>query len=283
MDEGKMPGKSSLWTFFVITFVYSWALWLPGILQSRGVISTPVPLALFVAIGSFGPFVSSFSLTYKREGRSGVQRLWARAFDRRISWRWLALIVFLPLFVAGIALYLKVLSGGEKPDLRLATDPVGILVTFPFLFFFGGAFAEEFGWRGYALDHLQRRYDALVSSLVLGLLWGLWHAPLFFAEGLTQAYVSFWAFLVWTMSSSIIFTLVHNHTHGSVLAALLLHTMINLSISMFPVIEMKQGGDQSGFTYAVVLQVILSMMAVFIWGRKKLCRVPRARRWTVQR
>ncbi len=144
--------------------------------------------------------------------------------------------------------------------------------TFVLLFFLGGSFAEEFGWRGYALDRLQQKWNASVSSLILGFIWGLWHLPLFFTEGLSQSYMPLWAFLIYTMSASILFTLFHNNTNGNILVALLYHTMGNLSFALFPIVEMKQGGDQRGFVYFVILNTIISMIVVLIWGYKKLFR-----------
>jgi membrane protease YdiL (CAAX protease family) len=272
MNVREIPSNSFPWKYFIIAFAFSWILWFPGILQSRGVISTPLPLLLFLLVGSFGPFISSFLLTYREEAKPGVKRLWKRALNFKIPIKWLALIIFLPLCITGISLYIKILFGGEKPDLQLMTNPIAILVTFLFLFFLGGSFAEEFGWRGYVLDRLQQRWNALISSLILGFIWGLWHLPLFFAEGLSQSYIPFWAFLMWTISSSILFTLFHNNTNGNILVALLFHTMGNLSYALFPIVEMKHGGDQKGFIYCSILYAIISMIVVLIWGYKKLSR-----------
>ena len=273
MNVREISSNSFPWKYFIIAFTFSWILWFPGILQSRGVISTPLPLLLFVIIGSFGPFVSSFYLTYRKEAKPGVKRLWKRALNFKIPIKWLALIISLPLCITGISLYLKILFGGEKPDLQLMTNPIAILVAFLFCFFLGGSFGEEFGWRGYALDRLQQKWNALASSLILGFIWGLWHLPLFFAEGLSQSYIPFWAFLIWTMSSSIFFTLFHNNTNGNILVALLFHTMGNLSYgALFPIVEMKHGGDQRGFIYFIILYAIISMIVVLIWGYKKLSR-----------
>jgi membrane protease YdiL (CAAX protease family) len=271
MDVKENSNNSFPWKYFIITFTFSWIIWLPGIFQSRGIISTPLPAIVIFIIGGFGPFISSFYLTSKKESKPGVKRLWKRAFNFKIPLKWLAFIFLLPVCIAGISLYLKIQSGGEKPDFQL-TNPIAIIVTFLFLFFLGGSFAEEFGWRGYALDRLQKKWNALVSSLLLGFIWGLWHLPLFFAEGLSQSYLPFWGFLVWTMSLSIFFTLFHNNTNGNILAALLFHTMTNLSLSLFPFVEMKHNGDQRGFIYSIIIYAVVSIIVVLIWGPGKLSR-----------
>jgi len=272
MNVREIGGNSFPWNYFLIVFSFTWVFWIPGILQSRGVIATPFPVLLFLLIGSFGPSLSAFYLTYREDGKPGVKRLWKRALNFKIPIKWLALIIILPLCITGISLYFKIFLGGEKPDLRLATSPIAILVTFLFLFFLGGSIAEEFGWRGYALDRIQRTSNAFVSSLVLGFIWGVWHVPLFFSEGLSQSYIPFWAFLVWTMSSSILFTLFHNNTNGNILAALLFHTMGNLSYALFPIVEMKHNGDQRGFMIFAVLYAAISVIVVWIWGYERLSR-----------
>jgi len=75
---------------------------------------------------------------------------------------------------------LAMLSGEALPKRSVLFDPILIAVSFVYIFFLGGPFQEEWGWRGYALDKLQARWSAFVSSVVLGVLWGAWHLPLFF-------------------------------------------------------------------------------------------------------
>ena len=88
-----------------------------------------------------------------------------------------------------------------------------------------GPLSEEIGWRGYALERLQTRWNALTSSLIVGLVWALWHLPLFMMVGTSQHElgIPFIGFLVGLMASSILYTWLYNNTKQSIWSAILLH------------------------------------------------------------
>ena len=92
---------------------------------------------------------------------------------------------------------------------------------------------EELGWRGYALPKLLERFSPLVASLILGVLWGLWHLPTFYIAGTPQFGQPIIAFLIMTTAYSILLSWVFLHTRGSVLIATLFHGAINVSQGFF--------------------------------------------------
>ena len=132
-----------------------------------------------------------------------------------------------------------------------------------------GPLPEELGWRGYALDGLQARYNALISSLILGLIWALWHVPLFFMNGTWQhdklgfATVDFWTFVFGTVIISILFTWIYNNTNRSTLSAILFHFVINFSGELFSPTEMAR-------LYNLILVTVFSMIVVTIYGHETL-------------
>jgi membrane protease YdiL (CAAX protease family) len=132
---------------------------------------------------AFGPLVTAFLLTYLDEGVRGLKILLKRGVYYRFRKIWYIPIFFLFPAMTGGALLLAVLSGETLPELSALSNPFIIAVIFVYIFFLGGPFQEEWGWRGYALNRLQARWNTLVSSLILGVLWGAWHLPLFFIEG----------------------------------------------------------------------------------------------------
>ena len=82
----------------------------------------------------------------------------------------------------------------------------------------------------FAVPKLLDRFSPLVASVVLGVLWWLWHLPTFFIPGTPQYGLSIPAYLVMTTAYSILLTWVWGPTGGSVLVATLVHGMINVPV-----------------------------------------------------
>ncbi|WP_457593965.1 CPBP family glutamic-type intramembrane protease, partial [Hydrogenimonas sp.] len=198
---------------------------------------------------------------------------WRRVFDiRRICKRWhLVLLLTFPVLNT-LALLLSVLAGSPWPEFETASnllsEPWRILPFALFILLYG-PLPEELGWRGYALDGLQARYNALFSSLILGVVWALWHFPLFFMKGQWQHDVlkfgtlDFWTFIFSPIFLSILFTWIYNNTNRSTLSAILFHFMCNFSGNLIPLTE-------QGRLYSLILIIILSMVVVFTFGPKTL-------------
>lgn len=262
------------WRFVLTAFGFTWLICLPGVLAKFGWLTLPFPVLVLVAVSQFGASLAGFVAVYREGGTDGVRRLFKRALDVRIPIRWLIPALILPLVLGGGALLLRRLSGGVLPPLELLAQPVAILPLFVFIFLLQGPVPEEFGWRGYALGRLQERWSALTASLILGMLWALWHLPLFYMEGVAQSLLPFWAFAIQVTAASVLMTWLYNNTDGNLLIALLFHTMINLSIALFPPVDLAQGGDVQTFIYLMALYVLAALLVVLRWGPQTLGRSP---------
>jgi len=254
--------KRNLCLFFIMAFAWSWLLWLPEVLWD---------LRLYLA--PFGPTVAAFILTYMSEGLDGIKRLLGRGLDFRFGKVWLIPIFLLMPAIVGFSLLLAILSGEPAPEIAVLSQPWVIIPAFFYILFLGGPVEEEFGWRGYALDRLQIYYNALISSIIIGIIWGLWHLPLFFMPRQEMYYnVPIWGFILGTVLFSIIFTWVYNNTGKSILAVLLLHTTGNLSHFIFPLNTTKLGG-----LYSLILNIIVVIIILIIWGPEKMTRTQKKR------
>jgi uncharacterized protein len=263
MQEQGTPPNPFPSLYFVLAFAISWLIWLPSVFASRGLFTLPVDPMAFVIAGAHGPLIASMALTYRTYGWPGVRDFFKSGFDVRLSLRWYLVVFLLPVTFSGIALWLKVSTGGSTPELPLLEQPWLILPALVLAFIIFGSIQEEYGWRGYALPRLLERWNALVASVLLGLLWGLWHLPLFFIDGTSQAFTPFWVFLVLSVAFSVLFTWLYRRTAGNLFGALLLHATINLSTSIFPPIELRAGGDQRAFVWMMVLYAAVAAVIVF--------------------
>jgi len=171
-------------------------------------------------VGGFVPSLLAIFLTWKKEGVSGLRLLGRRIIQFKLGWRW---YVFAFLIViagtAGLLTINKLLGNTFNGILFLAQ--LGSFL--PLLII--GPLSEEIGWRGYALGRLQTRWNALTSSLIVGLVWALWHLPLFMMVGTSQHElgIPFIGFLITLIASSILYTWLYNNTKQSLWSAILLH------------------------------------------------------------
>ncbi|MDI6644035.1 MAG: CPBP family intramembrane metalloprotease [Methanobacteriaceae archaeon] len=222
-------------------------------------------------LGAWGPFVAAFLLTYYNTGIQGVIRLLKRGLDYKFDKIWFIPILLLMPLITGASLFIAALIGNSLPSLNIFDEPWLILLWFFYLLFLGGPLQEEFGWRGYALDRLQSNRSALTSSIILGVIWAVWHFPLNFSPGdagpqYGVALSLFIGALITMSLMSILFTWIYNNTGRSILAALLFHTSLNLSTYiLFPVFEV-----QSALLFYLILIGVAVIIVLILWGRKTL-------------
>ena len=249
----------NLGLFFLIAFAWSWLLLLPGVLHTAGWLTLPGWLFfLLSSIAAFGPFIAAFALTYWNEGQEGVRSLWRRGWEYRFQKKWLVPTLLLAPAVAVLTVLLIMLVG-ENISWGLKAP---VLTLFPVF-----VLTEEFGWRGYVLDRFQLRWNALASSLILGVIWGLWHLPLHFVDGTIQQTVPIWEFVAQTIVVTVVYTWLYNNTNGSIMVAMLFHAVNSITGAVVPYWTSRTGT----WLHLAVLLVVAGAI-VLIWGPKTLVR-----------
>jgi len=199
-----------LYLYFALAFGISLALWSPALAGSR-------LSYLFLPIGTFGPTLAALTTHRVTQGNWRAVRLWTDLprFLLGIGLGGLAVLIS-----AFSAAFFMTKSGFDRWQWPALLQVVTLFV--PNLV--GGPLGEEPGWRGYALPRLQRRFDPVTSSLVLGFLWANWHIPLI----LMHVYnVTYWQFVVWTMAASVFLSFAFNKSAGSTLCAVIVHGLYN--------------------------------------------------------
>ncbi len=195
-------------TYFAFAFGFTWAL-LP-FAQASVVISL---LALF------GPAAAAFAVG-ALIGHQELHDLRSRVSLWRVPVRWYVLALLLPLPISALASGLEYLWGAHG---AIQFQPISALGLIVFVLVVG----EEIGWRGFALPTLLSRFGPWSASAILGMLWALWHLPLFYLEGMPQFANPFWPYVGYTVALSIILTFLAGHTQGSVVIATVFHGAVN--------------------------------------------------------
>ncbi|KPN31576.1 CAAX amino terminal protease self- immunity [Halolamina pelagica] len=208
-------------TYFGLTLALSWGVWLPLLSAVDG------PMGRIAAIpGAFGPLAAA-AVVIRLRGES-VRDWLASTFDWRRSPRWYAAALAVPIGVSvAMGAVMIALTGGVDES-RVAPALGGFAINVVFATLLGGG-QEEFGWRGFALPHLQARYSALSASVVVGAVWALWHAPMFAFGVYDMSPAGYAAFVV---VASVLFTWLYNSSRGCVPAAVLMHGTLNASVNV---------------------------------------------------
>jgi len=192
----------------------------------------------------YGPCLAAIIVTQVTGGGQSVRRLLRRLLDWKVKPAWYFFIAAYPLGLHLCVLYLDQLLGGPAPVFFKAEGvPAGqVWLVLPGLALFQvlvRGIGEEVGWRGFALPLLQQRFHSLAASLILGVVWGLWHFhPANFPALLNPGGI----FLFFNiMLTTVIMTWVYNHTRGSLFIAALFHMTLNIAEYVAP-LGMAQAG-----------------------------------------
>jgi membrane protease YdiL (CAAX protease family) len=224
--------KDLLVPFFIIAFLITWGLGAFAILLPVqfeafvGELTDRSPV-YFLAVAA--PTISATILTFGRDGLQGLKSLYGQLIRWQFGIKWYALVLFGIPAAGWIASRIT----GASP-LKDANSPAEFLLLL-FYVLVTGPLCEELGWRGFALPRLLKRFNPFTASLILGVLWGVWHLPSFFIGGMVQAGMSILLFLLNAVLLSIFVTWVFQHTGGSVLITVLIHFTVNICASMIGV------------------------------------------------
>jgi len=166
--------KKEILAFFIIAFAWMWLLNAPRVLASLEVIQISALLSTILGYSAvFGPGIAAFILTRIKSGKLGARSLWKKGWTVRFPKKWfIPALVLMPVMGSITVLILRLFEQPVPWEYGLSPAmivPIGLLI------WLLGALPEEYGWRGYALPRLLERFTPLAASLILGLIWGLWH------------------------------------------------------------------------------------------------------------
>ncbi len=257
--------KYPLLLFLGLTYMSAWAFWIPAVFSSQDLWKIEIP---FWRIGFFSPSICGLILTFLGKGKRGTRKLLRSLMEWRVGIRWYLVILLLPMVIVIIPSFsLYVLFGG-KLLFEAPTPWYSIVPSFVGILFLGGPLSEEIGWRGYALPRMLKGKSALSASILLGILWSLWHLPLFWIVESSQCEIPLLWFILEVVALSVLFTWVFMNTKGSLLLVILLHSTFNSALTLIQPAFMKDL-DRTMVLLVITLWLIV-LLVVFIKGPSRL-------------
>ena len=252
------PGRSPL-TFFFLVFALAIPFWVFGAMTGLQLLpGLPVAALMFVC-----PAIAALILAHRENGVAGAKALLKRAYDcKRIRAKvWYAPILLLYPCVMVLSYGVMQFAGTPVP----APPIVALTALLLCAGFFVGALGEELGWSGYVIDPLQNRWSALQASLVLGLIWAVFHFIALAEAHRSVAWIAWWS--LGTVAARVIIVWLYNNTGGSVFATALFHTTLNVGWQLFPI-------DGSYFDPRITGSITAFVAAIIIvlWGPRTLAR-----------
>lgn len=244
--------KQPLFAFYILAFSITWLGWIPQAAYSRGLF--PFDSPIFYVLGGVGPLLAVFITLKILRGKVDYGEVFRPLGQWRagIVWYFVAVFGYPIMWLATVTL-----SGDLRAELAKLTTPLSLLPSF--LIYFVAAIPEQVAWRGFALSRLQSRYSALTSSLIVGVLWGLWHLPLLFNTDNVMSTYPIGLFILDVTARSVMHAWIFNSTRGSLFFVTLFHAASNV-VGTFVGIE------------NLIVTFVVAALLVIVFGATHLSR-----------
>lgn len=252
----------NLLIFFALTFVWTWAFYIP--IAAGGHNPYQMPWTILLIFGGMGPSVIGVLMVLSTLDKEARRDFWRRCFSfKRIDGLWWAIIFLLFPILYGMSILIDMALGGSAPGMTqlrsLIANPVMIPLA-AFISFMSGPWAEEFGWRGYALDRILSPLGLLAGTIVLGLIWGIWHLPLFFMPDTWHGQIGFgltglWTFMLRSVGLALLMTWVYLNTDRSILSGMFMHFTSNFTGQLLASVSERVEVLETVFIFAAGLAV----------------------------
>lgn len=225
--------------FIGVALGLSGLYWLLFAMRARGWLPFDPASDLLGAARGYTPALAAIVTALALSGREGLAALWIRVTKWRVA-PWLYALALLGPLAASLAALLGTrLAGIDAPFAPGAIAIPKLVIVFFFFAIVDGPLGEEIGWRGFLLPKLLAHRGPIVASLIVGVVWYLWHLPLYLATGRFEMTATFLlGYLVQNVAWSFLHTWFFLRSGGSTFLAVFLHTAGNYSVyllvTLFP-------------------------------------------------
>ena len=271
MSETKtnsMIRRHSVTLFFVLTFLIAYVMIMLVFLTG---IEWPVYVAAVSA--SIAGLITA-ALT---GGKEGLKRLLSGFIRWRCNPMWYILAIIIPPMIILITIGISMIFNTQFQIQW--TAGWAMVITIFSLEFVQSGLGEEIGWRGYATPKLMERRSALVSSLIVGVVWAAWHIPLYFIPGWIQHTLSqsigfpltFMVYSSFIIALAIAHSWIYLVSKGNLWLPVLMHSSINSFMAFFALGDFEVYGLMP-MIIVICVWIAFAVAVTLIFGPRRLSR-----------
>ena len=252
--------KTSITSFFVLTFIFTLPAYVLIALTGLNIILSPDMVFAFVPLSVIAPICAALVLTYRKSGGIGIKKLLKRSFDfksvKNKKWFWPTLLL-MPL------VFSLVFGVSSLLEFELLPAPIPLMAApIALIMFFLSALFEQVGWMGYAFEPMRNRWGLFKSTMLLGVIWGLWHVPMYiFSMPEPEMIV---AQVLVLIALRFIIVWLYSNTGKSVFIAILIHAIYNVCMVVIPV----------NFVVTAIIMSICAALISYFWSRNQKAVTP---------
>lgn len=233
-EIGKMKNNKKR----IIVFILVWSIAFVNIILFSVIIRDFTPEPILILIGIILALLPAFVLSEVFSKNYGIRNhLKTLIIPKGQPIYYVFALISIPLILQASAMITRSMNGSllDPPysvhGIGLVTVLLMILLTFVSHFLNSGGVAEEPGWRGFAVKHIQTKYNPLIAGLVVGFFWALWHIPVMMSQLEAQGPV---IVILQILILGITFTWLFNRTCQSILSVAILHASWNTGMGFIP-------------------------------------------------
>jgi len=258
-DQQALIRRYPVGAYFALTFLISWT---GALVVAAPHLIRDEPLSKMTGILMFpvmllGPSLAGIVLTRIVNGKSGLKVLFAQMSRAWVPLGWYTALLLPPVLILTVLVFLKRFVFPVYAPNRFF---MGILFGIP------AGFLEEIGWMGYAFPKMRFQSNGLIASILLGLLWALWHLPVINYLGTATPHGAYWLpfFLAFSLAMTamrVLIAWIYTNTK-SVLMAQLMHVSSTGSLVFFSPARVTAAQEAMWYVlYGTVLWVVVGIVA----------------------
>ena len=217
---------SALKKYLLLTFLITYISW--GVIAvftevKNTTFGSSIILYILYIIGVVGPAIAGIIVSKVSDSKRDFRNFLKSCYQPPKNLTWYVLIIVMVLILSLLPYFI---SGGEQIG-----SAKYILLQIPLFILIGGL--EEIGWRGFMLRELTKRLPAIISTLLVSIVWIIWHLPLFYIIGTYQnEYLNILIFSVNVISFSLLLSTIYYKTN-SIFLCIMAHAFCNSVLNVF--------------------------------------------------